>query len=58
MEIDPVTPNIIKGSGRLRHAVQNYDLTFCSNSYKERTEFTYCYEYVAMCQQANLYCAI
>lgn len=43
MEMDPVTPNIIKGNGRLRRTVQNYELTFCSNSYNERTEITYCY---------------
>ena len=55
MEIDPVTPNIITGNGRLRHAVQNYELIFCSNSHRQRTEFTYCCECVAMCQQANLY---
>jgi hypothetical protein len=58
MEIDSVTSNIIKGNRRLRHSVKNYQLTFCSNSYKKRTGITYCYESVAMCQQANLHCAI
>jgi hypothetical protein len=58
MEIDSLTSNIIKGNGRIRNAVQKYELTFCSNSYKERTDIAYCYECVAMCQQANLCCAI
>jgi len=31
MENDSVTSNIIQGNGRIRQAVQTYELTFCSS---------------------------